>query len=198
MQDPASVPSFDPTSYGPAVAELLSDDRLNALGPGRPNAAMRPRLAALAPNSLFAAPVVDDDMAGACLAALWLWHDFLDESHTISQSIDTPTGSYWHGIMHRREGDFGNAKYWFRRVGKHPAFASVAAAACEEATTNDFPSALRSEFSAGDWDPFRFVDLVERCERSADDTTEHALRRIARREWQTLFDFCYRAATGAG
>ena len=53
-------------------------------------------------------------MAACCLAGVWLLHDYLDESHTISQRIDTPSGSFWHGIMHRREGDFSNAKYWFR------------------------------------------------------------------------------------
>jgi hypothetical protein len=49
-------------------------------------------------------------------AGLWLYVDDLDRSHHVSQSIETPVGSYWHGIMHRREGDFSNAKYWFRRA----------------------------------------------------------------------------------
>lgn len=58
------------------------------------------------------------------IAALWLYVDELDKSHVVSQAIDTPTGSYWHGIMHRREGDFDNSHYWFDRVGKqHPALA---------------------------------------------------------------------------
>ena len=61
-------------------------------------------------------------MALACMAGLWLRHDFLDESHRISQDLENPSGSYWHGIMHRRELDFSNAKYWFRRVGMHRVF----------------------------------------------------------------------------
>ncbi len=53
-------------------------------------------------------------------SALWLYVDDLERSHTISQSIDGATGSYWHGIMHRREGDFGNSRYWHRRATGHP------------------------------------------------------------------------------
>lgn len=53
-------------------------------------------------------------------AALWLYVDDLDRSHALSQSIETEAGAFWHGIMHRREGDFWNSKYWFRRAGTLP------------------------------------------------------------------------------
>ena len=59
-------------------------------------------------------------------AALWLIAGELDRSHKISQKFETPDGSYWHGIMHRREGDFWNAKYWFRHAGQHPVFEQLA------------------------------------------------------------------------
>ena len=79
----------------------------------------RAALAALAPESLVAPrKLADRDMARACLCGLWLAHNYLDESHRISQEIENPTGSFWHAIMHRREGDYSNSKYWFRRVGR--------------------------------------------------------------------------------
>ena len=53
-------------------------------------------------------------------AGLWLYVDDLDRSHTVSQSVEDTTGSYWHGIMHRREGDFSNSHYWMRRAAGHP------------------------------------------------------------------------------
>lgn len=56
---------------------------------------------------------------------LWLYVDDLDQSHTISQSIEDTTGSYWHGIMHRREGDFGNSRYWHRKAAGHPLLAGT-------------------------------------------------------------------------
>ncbi len=94
-----------------ALTELLTPEQLCPLGPGQPDEAMRGRLATLTPEALLAPHRVHDrDMARCCLAGLWLYHNFLDESHALSQDIATPTGSYWHGLMHRREPDFWNPK----------------------------------------------------------------------------------------
>jgi hypothetical protein len=103
--------TFDPTAYVPAVAELLREPRLAPLDPGQPNKAVHARLAALTNDSMFAPQRVRDrDMAAACRAGLWLYHNYLDESHTISQELHTTTGSYWHALMHRREPDFDKSK----------------------------------------------------------------------------------------
>ena len=49
----------------------------------------------------------------ALKAGLHLLNDSLDQSHSYSQQIeDDATGCYWHGIMHRMEGDYSNANYW--------------------------------------------------------------------------------------
>lgn len=61
----------------------------------------------------------------ALQAGLWLYVDELDLSHQVSQTMKDPTGAYWHGIMHRREGDFSNSHYWFNRAGDHPAMAAL-------------------------------------------------------------------------
>ena len=53
--------------------------------------------------------------AHALKSGLLLWNDDLEASHTISQQLHDDTGSYWHGIMHRREPDHSNAKYLFHR-----------------------------------------------------------------------------------
>ncbi len=66
---------------------------------GGASAEARKRLGAVKPEQLLSVPVRSHDAANAMLAGLWLWHDALDESHTISQSLLTATGSFWHAIM---------------------------------------------------------------------------------------------------
>lgn len=175
------------------------------LGAGKPNEAARSKLAKLQPAEVVGRTPKEATMAAACLAGLWLYHDFLDESHALSQDIHTTTGSFWHAIMHRREGDFENSKYWWRRVGEHPAFATLHAAARAEfrlapsgpndPTSEMPPGEVLGVLNAPKWDPMRFVDVCERGCRGRDDLAKACLR-LQRREWEVLFDFCFHAARG--
>ncbi len=59
------------------------------------------------------------------LRALWWdakgnWH----RAHEIAQDVETPQGAWVHAYLHRREGDAGNAAYWYRRAGKPVSFGS--------------------------------------------------------------------------
>lgn len=189
---------FDPQAYGPFIAEILQKNHLNDLGPGSPTQPVPANLAALATKrELGFAPhsIRDCAMADACLAGLWLYHDRLEESHQTSQAIETQTGSYWHGLMHRREPDFSNAKYWFRRVGTHPTFAALHEAAVELAASVELQPSARFLTNEPAWSPFAFIDLCEACSVGR---SPHALlcRQIQQREWQLLFDYCYRQACG--
>lgn len=188
-------------AFSDSLTEFVPRDILNPLGPGSPNESLRPKLAALQPESLFPGQkIIDENAARCCLSALWLLHDFLDESHTISQEIETADGSYWHGIMHRREPDYGNAKYWFRRVGPHPIFEPLAAAARElvGSSKDKLPQSMTFLREQATWDPYRFIDLCESLasRKSADENAELLARRIARAEWDMLFAHCFLAATG--
>lgn len=157
--------------------------------------AARDALEMLKPADLTITPAVDRLAAAAAISGLWLWHDFLDESHTISQGIDTPSGSLWHAIMHRREGDFSNAKYWYRKCSRHPAYASIAAKV--DAATQGLPvdkSLFR--LTVHGWDPMAFVDLVEAIHSSGDASKRPIVIAIQRIEWRSVFEQVVREAAG--
>jgi hypothetical protein len=171
---------FRPTDCGPVLAPLVSGDRCRDLGRGQPDAGIRAALHAATVEAAFAhAGIADREMAECSLAGLWLVHDFLDESHAISQGVETPTGAYWHGVMHRREGDFSNAKYWFRRAGNHEVLAELSACVPQ---------------LNGAFDPIAFVDACQAAIRSGGKDADFC-RRVQQSEWELLFDFCYRRAT---
>jgi hypothetical protein len=177
------------------IHEFLAAAPLNPLGPGRPNAALVARLENRPLDSIFAGQTIRDrTMAQATLAGLYLLADDLDASHEISQSIHTPTGSYWHGIMHRREPDYGNAKYWFHRVGRHQVYEAVASAGRELA--RGLPDSTGTFLmSDNPWDADRFVDLCARAAKIGGGL-EQLCRLIQRRECELLLELCYGAALG--
>ena len=180
-------------NYSPIVHALVDVGRLPALGPGSPNRAVEFPLTSLTVERAFAPQKVKDfSAAQACLAGLWLLHDFIDEAHAICQDLDTAEGSYWHGILHRREPDFSNAKYWFRRVGRHPIFEPLRAAAAD--LTRAAGAAKETAFllEQQSWDPMAFIDLCEKASRGQAD--EMLSRRIQRREWDLLFEYCCQRA----
>ena len=53
--------------------------------------------------------------------ALALWYDAKanwEKAHTIIQDIEDEKAAWIHAYLHRKEGDTGNAAYWYKRAGK--------------------------------------------------------------------------------
>lgn len=136
-----------------ALVEKLARKAPSVLAP---KGALDPELSAAIAGL---APASDEERA--VQSALHLWNDELAVSHTLAQEIKSPTGSYLHGVMHRREPDYENSKYWFNQVGRHPVFEDVLAAARELAPSCRDAAVRKAVEGSKEWDPFRMVDWCQ-------------------------------------
>ncbi len=117
-----------------------------------------------------------------------LWHDHLEPSHRLSQDEHNPDGSLVHAIMHRREPDYSNAKYWWRSTGDHACFPAVAAKV--EPLIQADRLLADQILPGGDWDPYAFTDAVAKGIReSADSPRRQLLKQIQRAETDAVLEY---------
>jgi hypothetical protein len=183
----------DTKNYGPAAQELLALaaqlELPRTLNVSAPVAAALPALKVMTDQTLSANRRVRmPHDAQALHAGLWSLFDYFEQSHELSQVIATPSGSYWHAILHRREPDASNAKYWFARIGEHPVQTELLEDARELASGASLAGTLNA---ATAWDAPWFVD---QCTTATDPAIVKTLLAIERREWQLLFDYNFRKA----
>jgi hypothetical protein len=188
----STVRVIDRSAYGAPARRLieraLASGRPSTLPFGAPDAAARAALAELDERALFGTRGARGPSAVESLrGGLWLLHDFMDEAHGIVQDVETQGCSYWHGIVHRREPDAGNAAYWFGRVGPHPIFEELGHEALAIAAG---AAGLGGLVEGGRFRPRRFIELATATDH--DDRTREALLAIARREWELLFEHEWR------
>jgi hypothetical protein len=162
------------------VRTLLSRAEPALLVPRGPwNAALEQEIQRLDPGK--------DSASLAVISGLRLWNDDLDGCHKIAQELSDDFGAHLHGIMHRREPDYGNSKYWFRRVGEPPLFPQLRTAALEllgrAQGLDSYAKALQSHPK---WDPFRMVDW---CESAGEEREVSFLRALQAIEIQGLTYF---------
>jgi hypothetical protein len=80
----------------------------------------------------------------------------LDDAHAVFQESHSREGSYWHGMMHRREGDFPNALYWVGRAGRISAISEIAGF-----SPSDFIEDCAAAFRRGE-EPPHLLELQRR------------------------------------
>jgi hypothetical protein len=119
------------------------------------------------------------------LGLLFLWHDHLNESHEISQDLETAEGSLLHGMMHRREPDYWNSKYWFRRAGTHSIHEAMTQPVREFLDQSNAPEVACAVLGSGKWDPLGFVDACQH----ASGGPHPVLERLQQIEFLTFFDY---------
>ena len=119
--------------------------------------------------------------------AALLWHDHHAAAHAIAQDDSSAEGSFLHGILHRREPDYDNARYWFRRVGKHPAYPGLAKSVDELANRSPIQRLASKFIPGGSWDPFGFIDAcAEVAAAPGSDPRKKPLQQIQALEWDAL------------
>ncbi|MBV9490800.1 MAG: hypothetical protein JO069_13940 [Verrucomicrobia bacterium] len=128
--------------------------------------------------------VTDDDLGlrdrakAACVRALlWYAAGDLNVAHEIVQAISGPDAAYIHGMIHRVEDDFNNARYWFGRAVAHPASAEI----YRHAVVNS------SQIAANPlWDPSYVTDLLEQARVTG---VSEELTTVLRIEFEELFNY---------
>lgn len=174
---------------------MLTQGGLPELGPGpRPGILPHTELTESLDPMLAATdlPSVSRDLIRALLL---LWHDRLEPAHVIAQGIENRDGSFLHGIVHRREPDYSNAEYWFRRVHDHPCFPRLAERVEKILDAPNGDTALKQELiPRGEWDPFAFIRQCERAaRRPSTDPRVNLLRTIQGAETEVLLEHFLRS-----
>lgn len=117
----------------------------------------------------------DRRRAQLVLGSLLWWHDHLGAAHTLAQQIPDASGSYLHALMHRREPDYANAAYWFRRAGNHPVLTPLSAAARDLLQARGEPETTARLLPGGRWDNLAFLELCATAAREPESSPRHRL-----------------------
>jgi hypothetical protein len=152
----------------------------------------------------FGCPFVNGADWTALAAGVWQMNGFLDRSHELAQSVEgrgkNRAGDYWHAIMHRREPDYGNAKYWCRQVEQHGIHSLLAADAdlilekCGTPAADRWRTGLVGKGHTK-WNAASFVDLCEHVADGHDSVLQLAVEKIQLIEMALLLTSTYYDAT---
>ena len=69
----------------------------------------------------FRATLSSDSSPTVAAALQALWYDARgdwDTAHEMANGVKDETGAWVHAYLHRKEGDLGNAAYWYDRAGQ--------------------------------------------------------------------------------
>lgn len=190
--------------YAPAIAEVIekleTGNPLPRLVPQEAwNSELTNALESTSLDELFRGESLKNTAFGSAIkSGLLLWNDALNASHNISQGLENQTGSYWHGIMHRREPDYSNSKYWFGKVGAHPIFPQLRERAIailkETPNPSDTLEGIAQAIAASeDWDAYQFIDWCQAAENGMDDVARF-LQQVQVEEIKLLLAYSYQNA----
>lgn len=116
-----------------------------------------------------------------------LYHDHHDPAHDIVQDLTDRDSALIHAMLHRREPDYWNAQYWFRRTSEHPVYLRLGDRLKSLPARPEEAEAARKLTLPGAFDPFAFVELCEQVARQpATDPTVTWLRQVQQAEFEAV------------
>lgn len=149
-----------------------------------PQEAMRPLMGAspTEPAALVAVgkAVLAPELHGRpdLAAGLWLYvGDFIHARQAV-ETDPSPAGAFWSAILHRREGAYEKALYWYGRASHHPAMEAVSLSGGQAGAGTEV---------AG-FDPVEFVGRVRRHVQDVHPPAD--LLALQHHEWAVLFRWC--------
>lgn len=122
-------------------------------------------------------------VAGTVIEALmWLRLGRFEPAHAIVQDANHGMEAYVHGMLHRMEGDYWNANYWFRQIHD---------SSLKKRIIDRFASRAEWQPWEGDFDPALFTRACERWHQNPSQCkgwSEEDLRTLAQIEWDAVWE----------
>ena len=129
-------------------------------------------------------PTIKDTKYGQLFyAGLLMAQDYIWEAHEIVQDYPEEEASWWHAFMHRMEGDYGNAGYWYRRLGQSEHYPSLLSAV----QNLEFKTRASEVLEWAEWDPYQLNKMID----TAKGEFREELHDIHRLECLLLLKICY-------
>ncbi|HVZ79228.1 MAG TPA: hypothetical protein VHE12_00350 [bacterium] len=126
--------------------------------------------------------------------ALFLYLDCFDEAHNVANDHEGSWQGNWiHAILHRREPDAGNSKYWYARVKAPDSAYRAIGWSVLEILEKDPPKdlvKLRDRVHKSClWEPETFVDLCDKYRKEDPASVPYrVLVRLQETEWSGLLN----------
>lgn len=167
---------------------LLHEDTLREPLPTEPsNWELVMRIRAADPAAIFGD---ETPLPGAPLpllrGALFYFHNALEDARREFNNGEGEIAAYWHGMVHRRQADFENARHWMRRAGELPMFQEMQSRAGDAS-----PHMTRQP----GWDPFLFATLCEQF-KYGETAYKAEIIHLQKVEFAVLFDYLWRRCAG--
>lgn len=144
--------------------------------------------------------IVDESMASAVRAMLYLWNGFPGDCDMYSPAAPESEQWYFKTFIQRQAGNTNDAKISLRNIDQHPIYAPLKDFALEIIGLGTAKPLKRFKDIVElceEWEPYAFMDIYEEVRLGKHcSSTDETIRSIQCREFELLFIHCFEKATG--